>query len=664
MTETPLEAALTVFLAGEARICFPEPDTPEGTVVMVLFQQAAKTLAALKALAASDFRSFRLILVDNASTDSTAELLSRIDGARIHRNRENVHFLRANNQVLPELAGDFVLFLNNDAVVAPEAVGLAAARLREQPDCGAVGGTLIYPDGRLQEAGCIIWREGACQGVGRGDDPEKARYAFCREVDFCSGAFLMTRTRLFREAGGFDPRYAPAYYEEVDYCVWLQQEGYAVVYDPAVRVVHHEFGSSGKAAAVQWMQQHQARFLEKHEEWLSGQLVQESGDVEAARFARRARARPRVLYLDEQIPHRDEGAGYPRGNAIVNGFAALGATVSVYALRCPDLRKRQAGERRDLHPAVEILDLQTAAGLMEHLRAHPELYDLIWVSRPNVFAAVAEDLAALRGRAVLVYDAEAVFSERARLKEVFFGPSSAGESGAAQALAEEMALAGRADAVVTVTDADAAKFQAYGCRKTLVLSHLQEVDLTPQPFAARRDLLFVGNLDYEDTPNTDSLCWFVRGVLPLLWLRQPGLVLHVAGPSASARVKELAGPQVVLHGKLEKLTPLYDQCRLLIAPTRYAAGIPLKIIEAAARGLPVVATDLLCGQLGWTPGKELQTAPAAAVAFARAVLTAYDHENIWQRLRENAAQQIAAGFSQAQFLGRLREILVVCGVEN
>src|SRR5262249_42048264 len=144
-----------------------------------------------------------VILVDNGSTDETDKLIGKLDGATILRNPENLHFICGANQAAQTARGEFILFLNNDAELLPNAIESSLKLMRSSNTIGAVGAKLIKRDGSLQEAGSIIWRDGITCGYGRGDDPLSPPYQFQRNVDYCSAAFLMTRKALFHKLGGF-----------------------------------------------------------------------------------------------------------------------------------------------------------------------------------------------------------------------------------------------------------------------------------------------------------------------------------------------------------------------------------------------------------------------------------------------------------------------------
>ena len=212
---------LEAFLASGSTLELPSSATPSISVIVVLYNRAELTFACLRSIAECLNEGIEVIVVDNASSDETPKLLDRVRGARIIRNSTNLNFLLAVNQAARECRGDFLLLLNSDAQLLPGSVSSALRTLTSSSDIGAVGGKIVLLDGSLQEAGSIIWQDGSCYGYGRGDDPMGPAYMFRRDVDYCSGAFLLTPRAIWERLKGFDEAFKPAYYEEADYCMRL-----------------------------------------------------------------------------------------------------------------------------------------------------------------------------------------------------------------------------------------------------------------------------------------------------------------------------------------------------------------------------------------------------------------------------------------------------------
>jgi glycosyltransferase involved in cell wall biosynthesis len=106
------------------------------------------------------------------------------------------------------------------------------------------------------------------------------------------------------------------------------------------------------------------------------------------------------------------------------------------------------------------------------------------------------------------------------------------------------------------------------------------------------------------------------------------------------------------------MAPLYDAHRVFVAPTRYAAGTPYKVHEAASYGLPIVASDLLCRQTGWEDGRELLAAPTTdAKRFAEQIIALYGDRVRWQRIRDAALARLVAENGRDRYVTALREIL-------
>jgi glycosyltransferase involved in cell wall biosynthesis len=215
--------------------------------------------------------------------------------------------------------------------------------------------------------------------------------------------------------------------------------------------------------------------------------------------------------------------------------------------------------------------------------------------------------------------------------------------------------------IAAVTEQEAATLRALGFSDAVVVGHVRDLAPTPRRFAERSGFLFIGALHAIDSPNYDSLCWFVDEVLPLIeqqlgWETRFSIVGYTGAGVSLDRFKD--HPRVTLRGTVAEVEPLYDTHRVFVAPTRYAAGTPYKIYEAASFGVPVVATKLLADQMGWEDGKELLVADIADPAqFARHVVTLYRDPELWQSLRDNALARLAAENGREHYVQALTKIL-------
>ncbi len=324
------KAELERFLSGYKRLDLrPKRPAVQLSIVVVLYNQADLTLRCLQALAEIADVGFETIIVDNASSDRTNELLARVDGAVVIRNETNLGFLRAVNDAAKIVQRKYLLLLNNDAVPLEHALSRALARLESDETIGAVSGRIVDAFGRLQEAGPVIWRNGFALGYGAGQSPDRPRFRLVRDVDYCCGAFLMTRSKLFRELGYFDADFAPAYYEETDYCFRLRRAGFRSVYDPSIRVLHYIYGS---ASSILWplrqMARNRAEFRRKHQKALNSRRAASPWDV--ARVVFGLKTAPWVLVVappDEDTARSEAGIG--RAAAIANELVDRGWFVTV-----------------------------------------------------------------------------------------------------------------------------------------------------------------------------------------------------------------------------------------------------------------------------------------------------------------------------------------------
>jgi GT2 family glycosyltransferase len=373
---------LREFLASGRVLNLPRPRSPRLSILLVLYNRAELTLACLRALQPRlEQVQAEIILVDNASSDATAELLDRIPGATVLRNRDNRGFTAAVNQAAERASGEYLLLLNNDTEVLDDSLQVASRFLADNRDVGAVGGRVILLDGTLQEAGCLLERSGHSIQYGRGDSPGAPEYQFRRDVDYCSAAFLMTPRDLFRQMGGLDVAFSPGYFEDADYGVCLWRAGWRVVYLPEVAIVHYENASSTCHQSLHRLcRRNHLIFLHKHADWLAWKCPSGQASPLWARSSHDDRFH--VLFIAAGQPAGSPTEGASRLQKVVEDLRALNCFITVYPL---DPSPFEGGRRAaPLSGDVEIMHGGSLAALPDFLARRRGYYELILVNDPHV----------------------------------------------------------------------------------------------------------------------------------------------------------------------------------------------------------------------------------------------------------------------------------------
>jgi glycosyltransferase involved in cell wall biosynthesis len=365
----------------------------------------------------------------------------------------------------------------------------------------------------------------------------------------------------------------------------------------------------------------------------------------------------RILFIDDRVPHTWLGSGFPRARAILLALLKKSCFVTFYPLSLFD--ENWPSVYSDMPGEVEFMIGYGPPLLETFLRNRPDYYDAIFVSRPHNMKLLQPVLDAHRGwfeNTEIIYDAEAIFATREiTLRQMSGNPLRPEE--VESLLQEEVDLAGAADSVVAVSASDADSFRKHGIERVHVIGHSLDVSPTPCSFSERRGFLFVGAIHEETSPNGDSVIWFLEQILPgIQEVLGKDVPVTIAGVNTSERIRRLAGPSVCITGHVADLTPLYDAARVFVAPTRYAAGIPHKVHEAAARGLPIVATPLLATQLGWFDGEPFLVA-GDADSFAAKCVQLYTDSGLWMKLRTAGLDRTQSECSRDAFEEYVAEML-------
>lgn len=481
---------------------------------------------------------------------------------------------------------------------------------------------------------------------------------FARDVDFCSDVFLMARRALLNELEGFDESLGPGGYAVADVCLRMKEASFRVVYDPAVVVHYLEPGDATSSPEAE-AEINRARqiFAARHAGYLAGRPLR---DVRLQVFARMADTTPkRVLFIEDTVPLRMIGFGFVRSNDMVREMAAIGYAVTV----CPINGSRfdVASVYADMQNGVEVMHDCSLEQIQRFLTLRRGYYDAIWVARTHNLATVRAALEAAIGDSgyvpPVVLDTEAIASLRdsglAALEGRPFDLDAAVRS--------ELRDGSFCATIVAINGAEAAILRDLEFRDIAVIGHMLVPGPTPRPFAQRAGMLFVGAIHRMDSPNYDSLCWFIDEVLPLIereltWETRLTVAGYTGAGVSLDRFRD--HPRVTLRGAVADLEPLYDSHRVFVAPTRIAAGTPYKVHEAASFGLPVVATELLRRQLGWEDGQDLLAAEATdPAAFARHVVAVQRDEALWQGLRDAALDRLRRDNNREDYAAAILGVL-------
>lgn len=639
---------------GRAPIDFTCTAEPPVSIVMATHAQVPQTLRALSCLREHWPDELQLILVQSGRSDQS--VTRHVRGARLLHFDSDIGLVRARNAALHCVTAEAVLFLGAETELLPGAMAAALRRLASDAGVGAVGGKLIRGHGHLESAGGIIWRDGMTHRYLSDASPTAPEANFVRTVDFCSTDFLLVRTELLRELEGFDEDLPEGDLSAADMCVRIAAAGYKVVYDPSV--VAYQFGRPATCTdAVALADRGHRHFARKHVNYLRFRYIPDRR-VEA--FARSTDERRRVLFIDDMIPMRWIGSGFVRSSDVIDVMASLGYGITVFPLAPNRLGLGDA--YGDMPDSVEVMHDSDIDGLAAFLAARQGYYDAIWVARTHNLDRVLpllDRVTAGSGRPPrIVLDTEAIASFRDAARAAVSGRN---EFDLDEAIMREFSNAHSCQSIVAVNSADAQRLRSLGFSDVTVLGHLRQPQPTSRGFAGRSGMLFVGAIHEAASPNHDGLLWFIREVLPMVeeslgWETRLTVVGYIADDVSLDEFRD--HPRVTLRGTVAKLERLYDSHRIFVAPTRFAAGAPYKVHEAAAFGLPVVATELLREQLGWQNGTELLAAAVSDPAeFSRHIVTLYRDASEWEKVRRGALARIEAEHSRAPYEAAIKHAL-------
>ncbi len=627
----------------------PGGGTPAASVIIPVYGRMMDTVRCLYAIARrSGGARFEVILADDCPAAPIAPSLAWIGGLRTHVNPVNMGFLRNCNAAARLARGRHIVFLNNDTVVHEGWLEPLVRLADSDPAIGIVGCKLLNRDGTVQEAGGALLNDGWGRPYGAGQDPALPDCNYVREVDVVIGASFLVRRDAFEAVGGFDDRYAPAYYEEFDLAFALRDRGLKVMYQPASVVTHLDGSSYGKAERDAQSERNHAKFCRKWARALAAQPCRR-----APLFLSRQRAAAgTILVMEDRVPEPDKNAGAAAIAQYVALLVSLGLRVVYYP---HDGRVPQPYTAALEQQGVEVLHHPVV--LQDWLRENGRFLDYVWSSRPYVSGHLIDQLRRDTGAPILYLTHDLHYLREMRRHALDRDPMALDEATRVRGI--ELGIFAKVDCILTFSKDEAQVIRAAVPQATvrvLPLFFYEGMQATSDAagFAERRKLLFVGGFNH--VPNVDAALWLVREIMPALWRTHPDAQVSIVGAEPPEELRALAGPLVHIAGHVPDLAQSYAEARVSVNPLRFGAGVKGKIVASLAVGLPVVTTpignegirleDGVEGLIGDTPD-----------TIAAHIATLLDDDARCRDLAAAGAAVIARRFSRASARAAVAEAL-------
>ncbi len=630
------------------------------SILIVVFNKVEYTRQCLETLYQNtgDRHSFEVIVADNASSDRTAAFLQRAQrqypNLKVVTNAENLGFVGGNNVAAQHARGRYVCFLNNDTEVMPGWLDPVVDLLDADESVGGVGSKLLYPDGQLQEAGGIIFRDASGWNYGRFDHPNDPEYNFVRDVDYCSGAALTVRADLFRELGGFDERYAPAYYEDADLCFGIRSLGRRVVYHHESEVVHHEGITSGtdvNSGFKRYQVINQPKFVEKWAAALAEQPERGDGRQYVRSICdRRSRGGRQVLMGSVEMQQHDRQGGAFRFINMLKLLLEAGHHVTYFA---QNTRWREPNV--DLEPYVH--ELRRMGAMVCRLdmdlkgnRIDPHLNQLDSVLGERRYEVAllfggAESQAAVHviGHAspwtrIVVDSVDLGYLREGRALAKGHVPRLWSDYEARKWM--ELGAYKHADAVLAVTPREQKVIdQEFEPGKSFYVPDLFPIPAQVPGYSERSGVVFLAG--FRHTPNVDAARLLLDQIMPQVWRERPDVVLTIVGDSPPDWLRERANERTVVTGYVPDLQPYLQSARVAVAPITWGAGIKGKICQAMAAGAANVTTNVGAEGMELTSGVEALIADSPE-AFAQAVICLHEDRELWERVMDGGRTWVSS----------------------
>jgi GT2 family glycosyltransferase len=342
-------------------IRIPAASSPRVSIVIPSAADPDLLLACLRSLQTNlpaSIPTETIVVLDGAAEGAAARVAEAAPGARVVSSSVRLGLARAGNRGRREAKGEFLALLHDDSEIEAGWLEALVEAADAHPEAGAIGGLVLFPDGSVQTAGVVLFRDGAAVPPWSADAPPADAFTSARPADFCGSNALLVRTQAWDAANGLDERFFPAYFVDADLAMSLRRAGWSVLFEPRARNRHRR-GASSRRDFQEWVSgrnrgvfvEKWAKELEDYEPW--------DGRSQASieRALERARVRAREVSALPRVPsgisskEEEEGGGAGERRALEQDLALHREWAEVLAARL-EASREEVGELRAALDAV------------------------------------------------------------------------------------------------------------------------------------------------------------------------------------------------------------------------------------------------------------------------------------------------------------------------
>ena len=621
----------------------PFTEHPVVSIIIPAYNQFTYTYYCIKSiLENSGTVEYEVILADDCSADLTTEIKRAVKNLVVARTEKNLLFLRNCNRAAKKARGKYLLFLNNDTQVQSGWLQPLVDLCEQDSAIGMTGSKLVYADGTLQEAGGIIWKDGSGWNYGRNDDAMKPEYNYVRDVDYISGAAIMIRKSLWDTLSGFDERFAPAYCEDSDLAFMVRKAGYRVVYQPASVVVHYEGKSNGtdlNSGIKKYQIENSIKLKEKWKEEFSKQY-------ENAQCVFKARERSRdkkvILVIDHYVPQFDKDAGSKTTFQYLKMFVMKGYSVKFIG---DNFYQDEPYTSVLQQMGIEVLyGPWYAEHWKEWILENKNYIDFAYLNRPHITIKYIDFLKENTNIKCIYYGHDLHFLRLRREYELTGNTEKLEES--KEWMEKELYIMRRADISYYPSFVEEEEIHKIDpeIKVKAITAYVYETfqSKIEKDFTKREGIVFVGGFGHP--PNVDAVLWFAEEIYPLIQ-KKLDIPFYIVGSKPTDAIRKLASEKIIVKGFVseEELSKMYHDCKLVVVPLRYGAGVKGKVVEALYYGTPMVTTPV--GAEGIQGVEDIIEIAEKPEDFANAVVELYEDNERLAETVDNYQKYVKSNFS-------------------